>query len=134
MNGQALVETALVLPVLLALLLGIIGTGYLFHRQLIFQNGISVLAELAAGNGPRSDWHAKVVSENTRTGCNASPLDPDLTYPDGKALPGNRLVATWHCHLHTGWLFDGLPVTVSSEAVLQRANPPEPSPSPKSRP
>jgi hypothetical protein len=134
MTGQALVETALVLPVLLLLLLGIIGTGYLFHRQLIFQNGVDVLAQLAAGTGPRSDWHAAVVSENQRTGCHADPLEPTLTYPDGgKALPGRRLLATWACHLKTGWLFDGLPVTVSAEAVLERANPaaPEPSPSPR---
>lgn len=130
-HGQAIVEFALVLPIIMLLLLGVIGTGYLFHRQLVFQNGVAVLAELAADNGPRQDWHSKVVSENERTGCHAQPLEPDVSYPDGgKALPGSRILLTWHCHLQTGWMFDGLPVTVSAEAVLERANP-QPSPSPR---
>lgn len=116
MSGQALVETAIVMPVLLTLLLGIIGVGFLFLSMLRMQNGVDVLAQLAAAE---PGWETHVQSEDSRTACHADPLQPAVAYPDGSTDSGHRVELTWHCHLHTGWLFDGLPITVSSEAVIR---------------
>lgn len=115
MSGQALVETALVLPVLLFLLLGIIGVGYLAHARVLYQNGVDVLAQVAAHD---PNWRSKVPEEDRRTHCHADPNLPAIEYPDGNDASGSRIALTWHCHIETGWLFDGLPVTVSSEAVI----------------
>jgi Flp pilus assembly protein TadG len=104
------------MPVLLLLLLGIIGVGYLFLSLLTYQNGVDVLARLAARGG---EWQSVVAEENARTRCNASPLLPSVTYPDGDAEPGSRLLLSWNCHLRTGWMFDGWRFTVASEAVIE---------------
>lgn len=116
MRGQAVVEFAIVAPLMLTILLGVVAVFYLDLSHRAMQNGVDVLAQLAA-RGPT--WVAKVPDENDRTRCNADPLMPEVEYPDTLALPGNRVLLTWHCHLETHWIFDGLPVTVSSEAVIQ---------------
>lgn len=122
MSGQAIVETALMLPVMLAVLLGVIGILYLDISTRRMQQGVDVLADLAAQD---PDWRASVPFENDRTGCNANPVQPDATYThDGRAV-----LLTWHCHLETRWLFDGLPVTVEGEAVIAATPAASPAPS-----
>lgn len=123
-NGQAIVEAALVMPLMLLILLGVVGVFYLDLQTRRMQEGVDVLAQLAA-NDP--GWQGKVAGENDRTRCNANPLQPDVTYPDGGRAPGNRILLTWHCFLETKWLFDGTPITVEGEAVIGKQ--PEPSPS-----
>jgi Flp pilus assembly protein TadG len=112
-----MVELALVTPVLLLILVGIVGTGFLFEARLVDQNGIEVLVKIAARSPSAEEWRAIVEDENRRTGCNADPLMPELSDPDGTAEPGSRIRATWFCHFRTGWFFDGLPITVRAEAV-----------------
>jgi hypothetical protein len=117
-QGQAIVEAALVLPIMLAVLLGVAGIFYLDLSHRAMQNGIDVLTQLAASD-PTGSWHSVVPDEDRRTRCNASPQQPDVTYPDGDATPGKRIRLTWFCHLEThGWLYDGTPITVQSEAVI----------------
>jgi hypothetical protein len=116
------VETALMLPIMLTVLLGVIGVFYLDLSTRAMQGGINVLAQLAAAS--HSDaWHSVVPDEDRRTHCNASPQQPDVTYPDGDNKPGDRVLLTWSCHLQTRWLFDGTPITVESEAVIGPAAP-----------
>lgn len=112
-----IVELALILPLLMSILLAYVGVGYLFLKHHDFVIGADVLAQMAAAD-PSEGWRSKVPSENERTGCNASPLQPTVEYPDGTG-PGSRVLLTWACRLHTRWLFDGLPVTVTSEAVVR---------------
>ncbi len=114
-HGQALVETALVFPVLLFLLLAIIGVGFLMESTLRDQNGVDTLVDLGAHG---RDWSGDVQDVNDRSGCNADPLQPDVTYPDGDQSAGDRFILTWHCHFATRWLLDGLPITVSAEGVI----------------
>ncbi len=111
MRGQAIVEFALVLPVLMLVLLGVIGVFYLDLSTRKMQQGIDVLAQLAAHD---DSWRTAVASENARTGCHANPVVPEVTYPDRNH---RRMLLTWHCRLETRWIFDGLPITVSAEAV-----------------
>jgi Flp pilus assembly protein TadG len=118
-KGQLVVELALVLPLLIAILGGMAGVGFLWFSQHRMQTGVEILAELASDG--TEDWRAKVASEDARTDCNAAPAEPAVTYVDGSTGPGARILLTWSCHLDTGWLFDGLPVTVSAEAVLRAA-------------
>lgn len=115
MRGQALVEFTLIVPVLMALILAMIAIFYLDLQVRRAQNGIDVLAQLAAQD---PGWRSAVSSENERTDCNADPLQPDVEYPD------QRVLLTWHCHLNTRWIFDGLPITVSSEAVVRASDAP----------
>jgi hypothetical protein len=110
------VEFALVTPIMLAILLGVAGVFFLDLSTRRMQNGVDVLAELAAVD---PGWQAKVASEDARTGCHANPQMPDVAYPDGNAAPGSRILLTWACHLSTRWVFDGTPITVSAEAVIQ---------------
>lgn len=101
MSGQALIETALVLPVLLFLLLGIIGAGYLFLQAMRDQQGVIVLAQYAA---TETGWRSHVVEIDRQSGCHAEPLQPSIA--DG--------LMTWDCHLRTGWMFDGLLLQVQA--------------------
>lgn len=105
------------IPVMLLILLGVVGIFYADVQVRRAQDGIDVLADLAAAD-PGESWKAKVPGEDVRTGCHADPLMPTVEYPDGGAEPGNRILLRWFCHLRTRWLFDGLPLTVESEAVI----------------
>ena len=116
MKGQMVVELALILPFLLGILVGMAAISFLYVSRAQMQNGIDVLAQLAAQD---PGWRNAVSSENERTDCNAAPLQPDVEYPDEQ-----RVLLTWHCHLNTRWIFDGLPITVSSEAVIAPSNAP----------
>lgn len=112
-NGQSLVEFALVLPLMLAILLGVIGVFYADLQVRSMQQGIDVLAQLAATD---ETWRDQVQEQDERSGCHAQPLMPD----ERREAAGEHEIVTltWHCHFDTrGWLFDGLPVTVTSEAV-----------------
>jgi Flp pilus assembly protein TadG len=117
-RGQAIVEFALVMPIMLTILLGVAGVFYLDLSTRKMQQGVDILAQLAAQS---PSWTAKVADENVRANCNASPLQPEVAYPDGGKKPkkGDRIRLTWSCHLRTRWLFDGAPITVESEAVIE---------------
>ncbi len=102
---------------MLLILLGVAGIFYLDLATRRMQNGVDVLAQLAA-QGP--DWRAEVAAEDRRTNCNADPQMPEVI-EDGKTV-----LLRWTCHLRTDWIFDGTEIVVESKAVLA----PSPSPSP----
>lgn len=120
-HGQAVVEFALTLPLLLLVLFGVLATGYLGIVRPQMQNGVDVLAQLAARE---ETWRDHVPSENARVRCNAEPLEPAVSYPDG-AGSGHRIRLTWHCHDPFAaylWSLVGVKsggIDVSSEAVIQ---------------
>lgn len=114
-KGQGIVEFALLLPVMLSIFLGMVAVFYLDLSRDRMQDGIEVLAQLASQDASDS-WRSLVGSEDARTGCNGG--QPVVTYPDGDSAPGHRILLSWHCRLETRWIFDGLPVTVSSEGVI----------------
>lgn len=104
-RGQALVETALVLPVILAMVLGIFGFGRLFNAQLVITNASREGARLGAlgrsdsriqeavtkylAGAALADPATQVVIERT-TGIDGSDVTVSLSYPFHSviALPG----------------------------------------------
>lgn len=114
-GGQAIAEVALVLPVLLFVFLGFIEVGRLYAFQHGYQNGVDVLAQLAASD---PDWRSKVPSEDDRTSCHGNP--PDARYPDDDESSGDRVVVTWTCRYSPLVLSQlAVPVTVQSEAMIR---------------
>ena len=137
MKGQALVEFALVLPILMLMLLGFGEAAMLFATRQGYQNGADVMAQWAAsemaekpGESWKSGWNKVVNDEQARADCDA---DPAISFPDGGHLPGDRVLVRWSCR-YTPRLsgpIAGLTVTVDSEAVVPGVLlPPSPSVSP----
>lgn len=130
MRAQALVEFALVLPVLMLVLLGFGEVGFLMSAQHGWQRSADSVADAVAAGLAAPELAALVAAERTRTGCAS---DPVVTFPDGTD-PGARVLVGWTCWYQPRLtrLFDGLPVTVESVAVLPGA--PSPSSAPSSAP
>jgi hypothetical protein len=128
-KGQALVEAALVIPLMMFILLGVFGVFYLDLQHRSMQNSIDVLADVAALRHDDS-WHSLVGEEDVRSGCHADPQQPDVEYPDGNAEAGSRILLRWHCTLRTNWVFDGSKITVEAERVIGPTPTTAPSPAP----
>lgn len=81
--GQALVEFALVLPVLLALLTGIIDVGFLFHHQLLLTNAAREGARMGTLGQDASQVQGAVLAYLSQSGYAPLPvgskINVDLT-------------------------------------------------------
>lgn len=123
-RGQALVEFALVVPIILFTFLGMAEVGFLFADQHGWQRGADVLADAAAirvatepGDSWRAGWQALADDERARAGCNP----PDVSFPDGGQDPGQRVQVSWTCDYRpriTAGLWPGLRATIRSTAVI----------------
>ena len=110
-RGQAIVEFALVAPVLLLMLLGFIEVGRLFYIMATYHDATVVLADAVASNGiayPSSEFDALAASEEARVGCDVRAL----TVTDD----GFRVVATLRCAYHP-IAYAGLAVDVTAEGA-----------------
>lgn len=123
-------EFAVIAPLLMFLLLAYIALGLLFLAHHNMQAAIERLAQMAAWDVHTGVWRDAVSDESERSGCNASPVQPELEFPDGNEDPGSRLRLTWHCFLDTRWIFDGLPITVVGASVIAPTVIPLASPAP----
>ena len=130
-RGQALVEFALILPIMLVLLLGFAELALLFGDRVGFQNGTDVLAQWAAeemashpGESWKAGWQRVVREEAERVGCVGD--GPDVSFPDGDHLPGDRVLVEWACTYQPRLSGDigVLKVHVQSEAVVPGVLPP----------
>lgn len=125
-RGQAIVEFALVAPILFFTLLAFGELGRAFAVAHIWQRSADVLADSAAvriatqpGESWRSGWEALVRDEQARSTCD----DPDVTYPDGTNQPGDRVQVGWTCQ-YQFLLFNGVtfpPTRIESVAVIPLA-------------
>ena len=77
-QGQSMVEFALVIPILLMILCGIIDFGWIFAQKIEINNSCREAARYAAVHYKDDDWHN---SDATDVFVNCSPLlvSPDLT-------------------------------------------------------
>lgn len=94
-RGQAMVETALVLPVIFAMILGVFSLGHLFSAQLIVTNASREGARLGALGRPETRVRDTVKAYLTQSGLKQEPqiaitkqksadgeaLSVDVTYP-----------------------------------------------------
>lgn len=139
-KGQATVEFALLLPLLLFMGLGFLEGGILLNSQRSMQNSVDVLAKIAAEKIETigsEDWEAVILEEITRSSdrCAESP-NIAVSYPDVTTESGDRVKVSWSCPyapLVTNGLWPGLRITVESEAVINLPNP-EPTPLPSAIP
>ena len=110
-RGQALVETVLMLPVLLALVLGGAEVGNLGIARLAWQSSAQAFADYAALNpDPVPSWQA---AELARVNCDGSPV---VTFPDD-----DRVVVDLTCQYHglAVGAFADLPVSVAAVAIVR---------------
>lgn len=114
-RGQAIVEFALVLPFLMAIVLGFATLTQLNVLRPTFQDGVNVLRDLAVTD-PAESWRGKVQSEDDRTRCGGG--QPDVTYPDEGKAPGSRVLLVWHCSF-VSVLGLTVPVPVQAEGVMR---------------
>jgi Flp pilus assembly protein TadG len=97
-DGQAITEFALVLPILMALLLGIIQFGIVFNNYITLTDATRAGAREAATSRFRNDGgaSAKTVVEKSAQGLNKAVLDPTIQItaaPDWKTT-GNTVTVT----------------------------------------
>lgn len=124
MTGQAIVEFALIAPMLMLLMLGIIGAGLVHVRWHQYQNAVQVLATLAAVE-PNDSWRSHIHDVNERHKCDL------VGSVEAQDTPEGTVVVTETCLFDFAILpvFHNLPVTVTYEAA-RPFEVAEPSPSP----
>src|SRR3954447_22029101 len=94
-RGQAAVEFALILPILMALLLGIIQFGIVFNNYVTITDAARAGARKAAVSRFLSDngAAAKVAAKNSAQGLNQSKLNVTVSSTNWN-LPGSDVVVT----------------------------------------
>ncbi len=132
-RGQAIVEFALIMPILMLILLGIGEITFLAAWGHNSQQTADVLADVAASRMTpdneswRSGWTPIAADEIERAGCESV----DVTFPDGTHRYGDRvrvrLACTYHWHLTDA--LGGIPQHFEAEAVVRT---PIPTPAPSS--
>lgn len=126
-GGQALVEFALVTPILLGLFLGGADVAYLYLRNGLAQRAVQNVADRAAITldvSPAGDPF--VADEADRAGCLT--FDYSLGFPDGGHAPGDRVSAGLGCSFDD--LFGPRTLDVAATAVVPMDDTPSASPSP----
>ena len=97
-DGQAITEFAIILPLLMVLLLGIIQFGIIFNNYITLTDATRAGARTAAVNRFLGDNGASAVTavENSAQGLDQSVLDPTISVtasPDWKTT-GNEVTVT----------------------------------------
>ncbi|MEZ4501442.1 MAG: TadE/TadG family type IV pilus assembly protein [Dehalococcoidia bacterium] len=89
-RGQAIVETALVMPILLLLLFGILDAGRVFYAWIIVTNGAREGARVGATHRPESEILDRV--DAAMGGMN--PADYDVTIVNAQGDSGDPIEVT----------------------------------------
>jgi hypothetical protein len=116
-SGQALVEFALIAPVMILVLLGAAEMGMLYAARAAQDRSTAVVADWAADR-PGEDW--RLAADRELPGC-----DVHVTIDDGLGILTATATCTYHPRI-TSNLWDGLPISSEASAAIS----PEPTPSP----
>ncbi len=126
-RGQAMVEFALILPVLMLVLLMVVDAGRLFFGWVNLQNTARIAANYAA-NYPTASWGAgsayaaQIAADATTINCTLPPSLPAPTFPAGSTNLGDPAQVSLTCgfQLFTPFLGDllGNPVELGASAVF----------------
>ena len=106
-RGQALVEMAVILPLLILFLVMAIDLGRVFFSWVGVQNAARIGADYAASHPLDGDWTSltdpntktyvdRMLADATAIGCDLPDPMPLPTFPDGTS-PGNTAVVTLTC-------------------------------------
>lgn len=117
-SGQALVETALVLPVILAMVLGIFGFGHLFNAQLVITNASREGARIGALG--RSDTNVKAAVSKYLTGAGLNDA-PVVTISKEMGADGRDVTVLVSYPFKTALNLPGVPnpINLKSTAVMR---------------
>ena len=88
-RGQAVLEFALVLPILLLLLFGIIEFGIVFHDNLVLNQAAREGARLGAVGG--TDEEIRMTVERVAASLDPARLQLEIDPPEEERLRGDRL-------------------------------------------
>jgi Flp pilus assembly protein TadG len=95
-QGQALVEFALVLPVLMLLIIGIVKLGIVFNNYLTLNDAVRAGArQLAIGRGQNLDVCAQAINRVKSSASNLDPTKLQVPTPSvsaGSCSPGTSMV------------------------------------------
>lgn len=118
-KGQALVETALVLPVILAMLLGIFGFGRIFNAQLVITNASREGARLGALG--RSDTKIKESVVKYLAGAALSDPATQVLVERSTSLDGAEVTVRLSYPFQTMFALPGVPspLYLKSSAVMR---------------
>ena len=124
-RGQALVDFALILPILLFIILGAMEAGFLLITKAQQDRDTAVIAEWAVAH-PGESWNS--VANHLLPGCTVTVSTPT---PDVVEAASR---CQYHPKVLVGFpIFGGLPVSSQESAVKERAKPSaEPTASPSS--
>jgi Flp pilus assembly protein TadG len=91
-NGQSMVETALVLPVILFIMLGIVDFGFLFNNYLVIDNASREGARSAAVGSSDSVINSTVTS--IAASLDQSKLKTTINPPEDERTKGSEVTIT----------------------------------------
>jgi len=98
-TGAEIIEMALVLPLLLGLLFGIVEFGFLFQRYVFLTNAAAEGARVASLPGyNQADVQARVAAyaaASNITGVNATSVGATIAGPGGTSWPGSKVTVTY---------------------------------------
>ncbi|MNX84086.1 TadE-like protein [compost metagenome] len=118
-SGQALVETALVLPVILAMVLGIFGFGHLFNAQLVITNASREGARIGALG--RSDTNIKAAVAKYLSGAGLTDPGTVVTISKAPGADGADVTVNVSYPFKTALNLPGVPnpINLKSTAVMR---------------
>jgi Flp pilus assembly protein TadG len=98
-TGAEVIEMAIVLPLLLCLLFGIVEFGFLFQRYVFLTNAAAEGARVASLPGySAADVQARVAAYATAsniTGVTATSVASPIAGPGGTSWPGSQVTVTY---------------------------------------
>lgn len=93
-EGQSYLETALVLPILILLVMGVLDIGRAFNAYVVVMNAAREGARYGIAHSGNVDGvKARVLQETTDTAITVDLADITVAYPNGQA-PGNPIQVT----------------------------------------
>lgn len=114
-RGQALVEFALVLPILLSLLVGIVDIGFLYNHQLTLTNASREGARMGTLGHDEAEVLDDVKAYLTASGYTPMPPDADIDV----TIAGGQV--TVDINSQVPWLFamSGAPITLAAQTRMR---------------